>query len=102
MLRPVKNPMSAVIGASMVMLAVHIAYALDATWEYAVRVSAAVEASPPKVTLTWPQDTKSVPSGYTVYRKSQSATSWGTGTSLPGKTTSYVDTNVSSGAAYEY
>ena len=62
--------MSAVIGASMVMLAVHMAYALDATWEYAVRVTAAVEASPPKITLTWPQDTKTLPTDYTVYRKS--------------------------------
>jgi len=102
MLSPVKNPMSVIIGASAVMLAVHLGFALDATWEYAVRISAAVEASPPKITLTWEQDTKALPTSYTVYRKSQSATSWGTGTTLPGKTTRYVDTNVSAGAAYEY
>ena len=84
------------------MLASHLALATDATWEYAVRVSATVETSPAKITLHWPQDTQTVPHNYIVYRKSQSAASWAGGTTLPGSATSYVDTAVTTDGAYEY
>lgn len=77
------------------------AYGQD-TWEYSVRVSATVQSSPPQIKLVWPQDTVAVPSSYTVFRKSLSATSWGNGTALSGSTTNYTDTNVANGAAYEY
>jgi hypothetical protein len=75
---------------------------VDATWEYAVRVSASVQASPASIKLWWPQDTQSLPSSYAVYRKSKEATSWGAAIALPGRTTSYTDTNVTAGVAYEY
>ena len=74
----------------------------DATWEYAVQVSAAVQSAPAQITLSWPQDTLGVPNSYTVYRKSESATSWGPGKTLPGTATNYTDSNVQLGAAYEY
>src|SRR5438445_543788 len=76
--------------------------AVDNTWDYAVLVSAAVQTSPPQITLSWPQDTAAVPDSYTVYRKSLNATSWGAGTVLAGAVTSFTDNNVAVGASYEY
>ena len=74
----------------------------DSTWEYAVQVSATVDASAAKVTLSWPQDTFGIPGSYTVSRKTAEASSWGAGVVLPGTATSYVDTSVTPGAIYEY
>ena len=76
--------------------------ALDATWNYAVEVSASVQTSPPQITLSWPQDTSGTPSSYTVYRKAPGATSWAGGTTLSGSATSFVDSGVAVGTAYEY
>src|SRR5438309_6340625 len=76
--------------------------AVDNTWDYAVLVSAAVQTSPPQITLRWSQDTVAGPDSYTVYRKSVSAASWGTGTVLPGAVTSFTGNNVAVGASYEY
>src|SRR3954454_1983681 len=77
-------------------------HAVEDTWDYSVQVSSAVQVSPAKVTLTWPQDTNGTPSSYSVYRKAPGATSWGAGTTLSGSTTTYTDTSVSAGQAYEY
>lgn len=76
--------------------------AVESTWEFSVQVSANVQESPALITLTWPQDTYMAPNSYTIYRKAPGATSWGTGTTLPGTSTSYTDSNVSVGTAYEY
>ncbi|MHB8522382.1 MAG: glycoside hydrolase family 9 protein [Limisphaerales bacterium] len=98
-----KQKISAVL--SIVWLActaVQTAWAIDDTWDYAVQVSAIVQASPPQIALSWPQDTSTLPNSYTVYRKAPGATSWGAGTALPGTATRYVDSNVSVGTAYEY
>src|SRR3954471_9903544 len=78
------------------------ARAVENTWDYSVQVSSAVQASPAKVTLTWPQDTHGVPSSYTVYRRAPGSSNWGSGTSLSGSTTTYTDSSVASGNAYEY
>src|SRR5438477_4256482 len=67
------------------------AQALEATWEYAVRVNASVQTSPPQIALNWPQDTIATPSSYTVYRKAPEANSWGAGTTVPGTATGFVD-----------
>jgi hypothetical protein len=77
-------------------------FAVDATWEYSVQISATVQSSPPQIALSWPQDTLGVPNSYTVYRKLLDDTDWGAGTALPGSATSYVDNNVRDGGAYEY
>ncbi len=100
----VKNPISAIaIVASVALMTLSSSLsAIEATWDYAVQISAAVETSPARVTLTWPQDTSFTPNSYTIYRKSLDATSWGSGTSLPGTATSYTDTSVSVGSSYEY
>jgi hypothetical protein len=68
---------------------------------YAVQVSATVQTSPARITLSWPQDQNGANS-YTVYRKAKDDTSWGSGTTLSGSTLSYTDNNVSVGSAYEY
>src|SRR4051812_42747475 len=72
------------------------------TWDNSVRATSSVQASPAKITLTWLQDEQYSPSGYTVYRRLPGASSWGTGTALSGSTTSFTDTNVVPGTAYEY
>ena len=75
---------------------------VDMTWEFSVQVSASVQTSPARITLSWPQDQYMLPNSYTVYRKAPDDTSWGTGTTLPGTATSYVDDTVSVGTPYEY
>ena len=76
--------------------------AVEMTWEFSVQLSASVQASPGQITLKWPQDQYMLPNSYTVYRKAPAATDWGTGVTLPGTATSYVDTKVAVGTAYEY
>jgi hypothetical protein len=66
-----------------------------------VLVTAEVRKSPPQIELKWPADPKAT--GYTVFRKSPSATSWGDGrASVDPKENRYVDTDVEVGVAYEY
>lgn len=77
--------------------------AVENTWDYAVQVSSTVQASPARITLTWPQDTNGTPSSYTIYRKAPGASSWGGAiATLSGSATSYADASVTAGAAYEY
>src|SRR5437763_416594 len=85
-----------------VSLATQTVRAVESVWEYSVQVSSTIQTSPAKITLSWPQDTTGTPSSYTVYRKTPGTSSWGSGTSLSGSTTSYADTNVTTGVAYEY
>ena len=73
----------------------------DTTWNYAVQLSATVQAAPPQIVLKWPQDDYGATS-YTVYRKAKEATAWGTGTVLSGTTTNYTDASVVIGTTYEY
>lgn len=93
-------------GAELLLLTTILALpalsAIDNTWDYSVQADSVVEFSPPKITLNWPQDTHGVPASYTVYRKAPGATSWGAGTKLPGAVTTYTDTSVAVGRAYEY
>src|SRR5437660_6633736 len=67
----------------------------------AVQVSAAVASvSPPQIQLSWPLYAAS---GYTVYRKGYSDTSWGSPlATLPGNATGYLDATPLAGARYEY
>ncbi len=76
--------------------------AVEATWNYAVQISATVQESPAKITLTWPQDTSGTPGSYTIYRRNSGSTSWGSGTTLAGSATSWADSSVAIGSAYEY
>ena len=81
---------------------IHLAGAWESTWNYAVEVSSSLQVSPPQITLSWPQDTDAIPSSYTVSRKAPQDTSWGTIAVLDGAITTFLDTNVATGVAYEY
>src|SRR5258708_25544626 len=93
---------SAVIGIILSATSILRGWATEPTWVYAVEASATVQAAPRQITLSWPQDTYTTPTSYTVYRKAPSAPSWGSGTTLPGTATSYTDTSVAVGTVYEY
>ena len=73
----------------------------DSTWVYSVQISATVQTSPPQITLNWEPDLYTVHS-YTIYRKMKNDNSWGAGLTLPGSATSFTDSNVAVGSAYEY
>ncbi len=94
------------ISAALVLLASTLAVttgrSVEDTWDNSVRATSTVQASPAKITINWLQDERYAPSSYTVYRRLPGAASWGTGTVLSGSTTSYVDSNVAPGTAYEY
>lgn len=66
-----------------------------------VLLSAEVQESPAQITLHWVQDLLN--SGFTIYRKTKAATTWGSplGTKLSTDTT-WVDNNVVPGQTYEY
>lgn len=66
-----------------------------------VIIQAAIQESPPRITLNWVADTQN--SGYTIHRKAKTANSWGSsiGSTLPTGTT-WTDTTAQVGQAYEY
>ncbi|HUR57166.1 MAG TPA: hypothetical protein VM029_05625, partial [Opitutaceae bacterium] len=76
--------------------------AVENTWDFSVQVSASVESAPARITLTWPQDTNGIPSSYTIFRKAPQAASWGPGTTLSGYATTFTDSEITTGVAYEY
>ncbi|HVS53710.1 MAG TPA: glycoside hydrolase family 9 protein [Opitutaceae bacterium] len=98
--------LSAVLGLFVTSFTLNLttatARAVEDTWDYSVQVSSSVQASPARITLSWPQDTIAIPASYTIYRKAPGDTSWGSGVVLSGSATSYVDTSVAVGTAYEY
>lgn len=96
-----RKTINAILGIAVSLLAPFAGRAA-VTAEYSVQVSANVKASPAQITLSWPQDSISTPKSYVVYRRAPGASSWGTGTTLPGSTTTYVDKNVGNGVPYEY
>ncbi|MCB0793509.1 MAG: fibronectin type III domain-containing protein, partial [Flavobacteriales bacterium] len=66
-----------------------------------VELSASVQSNPPRITLQW----ESFPNttGFTVYRKLKSATSWGSILATPAaSSTQYQDNSVAVGQYYEY
>jgi hypothetical protein len=74
----------------------------DSTYVYAVQLSATVQATPPRITLSWQLDPYGA-ANYTIYRKAKEQASWGTPVaSLPGYVSSYADDTVAKGATYEY
>ncbi|HYC70071.1 MAG TPA: glycoside hydrolase family 9 protein [Opitutaceae bacterium] len=97
-----KHPIRALFTAVVLATLAVAARAVEATWNYAVQVTASVQASPASITLSWTQDTTAIPASYTVHRKLAGASSWGPGTALPGSATTYTDATVSVGTAYEY
>jgi hypothetical protein len=78
-----------------------ISHAADMTWTFAVQLSAAVNADPARIELSWTTDPFPVRS-YTVSRKSPGDAAWGEGVTLGSDATGYVDDHVELGRAYEY
>ena len=71
---------------------------------FSVQLSATVQADPPQITLHWEPDLEGSGSlGYTIYRKTRTAASWGNPTAtLSGSTLNHSDTSVTVGSTYEY
>src|ERR1700749_4972122 len=97
-----KYSFRAVLAALTMSVLALVSRAVEATWNYPVQVTATVQASPTSITLHWPQDTTATPASYTVSRKAPGAQAWGPAITLPGSATSYTDTSVAVGTAYEY
>jgi hypothetical protein len=77
-----------------------IAYSQTAR-ERSVEVSAIVQENPPQIEFSWPEDPGA--NFYKIFRKSLNDNSWGLPIAeLPGSTTTYIDTEVMLGQAYEY
>jgi hypothetical protein len=68
--------------------------------DFSVRLSATVETSPARISMSWPADRQAT--SYAVYRKSRDAKTWTSLAGLSGVATNFVDPNVSVGASYEY
>src|SRR5258706_49587 len=80
---------------------------IEPMWWYAVRLTAGVQTSPPRINLNWLpdpdfKDLHITINGYTVFRKAKEATAWTQLAALNGSTTTFTDSNVSVGQAYEY
>ena len=97
-----KKLVCAVLSLFAAGLSPRLAWGVEPVWNYAVQLSAVVQSAPPQITLSWPQDSTATPNSYTVYRKAPGASSWGSGTTLPGSATSFVDSGVAVGIAYEF
>jgi len=70
-------------------------------YNYAVLLTAEVNDAVPYITLNWQQSPQAT--GYYVYKKSETAASWGAPVAiLSGTVTSYTDNNVDVDTAYEY
>ena len=66
-----------------------------------VQLGAVVQKNPARITLSW--TAMSNTSSITVYRKSPTATSWGSALAYPSSSaTQYQDNNVTTGTVYEY
>jgi hypothetical protein len=74
----------------------------DSTWVYAVQITAVLKTNPPSITLNWIPDMYGAKS-YTIYRKSEQATNWGSALQvMDGSASNYTDANVQVGMTYEY
>ncbi|MGZ5283755.1 MAG: fibronectin type III domain-containing protein, partial [Bacteroidia bacterium] len=83
------------------LLAAPVVTQAQSSKEYSVPVSADVQKNAPKITLQWTADVNST--GYKIWRKAKTATTWGTVlASLPGTATTYTDNTTTEGQAYEY
>lgn len=67
--------------------------------DYAFALSAQAVANPPSITIRWPQ--KAVPQ-IQIRRKLLTDANWGPTVTLAGNATTYIDTTILAGRAYEY
>src|SRR5690242_4076501 len=88
-----------VVAAVLLSYSIVPLFALDPQ-DFTVQVSAIVQAVPAQITLQWP--TGPFASSYVVSRKLVDAQQWDVRSTLPGSATTFSDSNVVLGAAYEY
>jgi MYXO-CTERM domain-containing protein len=75
--------------------------AAQTSHDASVDLTAAVQASPARITLNWNADANATQ--HTVYKRAWGSTNWGTAiATLAGSAVSYIDNGVSVGVAYEY
>jgi hypothetical protein len=74
--------------------------AQPSTRDFAVEITAQVISSPSAIRLAWRNDT--LATSWTVYRKTKNAHQWGTALATLTTDTSYIDSQVSPGSAFEY
>jgi hypothetical protein len=67
---------------------------------YSVELTASVEVSPPRISLSWRADPEAT--SYSIFRKLPDELTWGPGASLPADATNYVDSSVQIGTVYQY
>ncbi len=84
----------------LLLVGLAIPSAAETVGDRSVQLTAAVQNSPPRISLSWQPDANAT--GYTVYRKLRDASSWGVGAALPATATNHIDTTVSVGSAFEY
>jgi hypothetical protein len=87
-----------VIAATLLVVAFGRNCRAESTIDHAVMLSAQIQKSPPKITITWAAGANAT--GYSVAKKAAGSGSWTNLGSTGG--TSFADTGVSVGAAYEY
>ncbi len=71
----------------------------DQNLQDAVRITASVSTEPPQITLQWSPHPAAT--AYNIYRKTRSATAWGSPTPIS-PTTHFTDTNITVGDSFEY
>lgn len=68
-----------------------------------VQLNATVSSSPASITLSWASLSGATTTGFTIYRKLKTGTSWGSSiATLAGTATNYQDTTVATNTSYEY
>ncbi|MEO0778550.1 MAG: hypothetical protein AAF146_18430, partial [Bacteroidota bacterium] len=73
----------------------------QSAWERSVLLSARVDTNPASIELRWSPDATAT--GYALYRKELEDREWGPArVSLAGFASTYLDTEVETGRAYEY
>ncbi|HRP00607.1 MAG TPA: hypothetical protein PLN54_14335, partial [Flavobacteriales bacterium] len=86
---------------SFVLLAQLVVLGQTASQRAAVQLSATVSAIPASITLNWTSMASTT--SITIYRKTKTATSWGSAIATPAATaTQYVDNTIAVGTYYEY
>jgi hypothetical protein len=98
--RPAKRFVGVVVLVAWALASVAMAQGTDASKDYCVRLTAAVQASPPRIALRWLEVPGS--KGYTVSRRPKDGNAWTLLASLGAAAVGFADPNVEVGAPYEY
>ena len=76
-------------------------FAQNYSLQYSVQLTALVDESKPSITIQWPLDANA--NRYTIYRKLRNSSNWGGAiANFTKDSTSYVDSKIEVGKAYEY